>query len=58
MLPRVVTLPILRPGTCFTSAPPRSVLECWLTRCCAAGTVSAPSATIATHNTRDRNVFM
>ena len=26
-LPRVVMLPILRPGTCFTSTPPRSVFE-------------------------------
>ena len=41
MLPRVVTLPILRPGTCFTSAPPRSVFECAFTRCCAAGRSTA-----------------
>jgi len=42
-LPRVVTLPIFPPGTCFTSAPPRSVFELAFTRCCAArAPVSAP----------------
>ena len=50
MLPAVLMLPIFFPGTCFTSAPPRSVFEVAFTRCCAARTpVRAQRATTAAH---------
>src|SRR5262245_32548695 len=49
MLPRVVMLPNLRPGTCLTSSPPRSVFDWLFTRCAAVGTVRAPSAIIVPH---------
>src|SRR5262245_24342684 len=41
MSPRVVMLPTLRPATCFTSTPPRSVFVCGFTRCAATGPVRA-----------------
>ena len=48
MLPAVLMLPIFFPGTCFTSAPPRSVFEFGFARWWAAiDTHKAQPATIA-----------
>jgi hypothetical protein len=58
MFPRMVMLPILRPGTCRTSAPPRSVLELGLTRCSVAIAVSEPTATIVLQHIAVRRLVM